>query len=398
MCDKIKNAFALANCIDNARWISPNGGQALVKNFFVCPKSITNDEERAEYIILTHWLTYICERQMRYERIWTEGSYIFSAMVRDYQNKDNDIDKTFIKRYLDVVDGHLKFKTADSEKTFSSRFMSADCVSIFRTLKTLKEKQKETEHTGLYNYLQQIETIDMHKLLYNMYLLSYYNVGQPDLLNMKNDKNINTSIESVTDEILKCLDNRNNELDLDKYIAETIFHSKRTICAVRDYFKFEKYKSEFKHLLGKDTFVELGKELNKLELPGDVWNNNSKFGKCMEAIGFDYGIAKTQKYLNRSLRNAYKEIFEGYPEQFDFTFDFAPRMCEKGKCSICLFKYISKPDKFDYNVFDSYCVQKDNKICPVMLQYCGYIVNCKTAKEKGACLLSFKKSIDNQGR
>jgi len=30
-----------------------------------------------------------------------------------------------------------------------------------------------------------------------------------------------------------------------------------------------------------------------------------------------------------------QHILSGYPEQFDITFDFVPRMCDKGNCALC---------------------------------------------------------------
>jgi len=39
--------------------------------------------------ILTHWLSYITDRQMRFRRIWEVGGYVFSTLVRTY-TKEKD--------------------------------------------------------------------------------------------------------------------------------------------------------------------------------------------------------------------------------------------------------------------------------------------------------------------
>jgi len=184
---------------------------------------------------------------------------------------------------------------------------------------------------------------------------------------------------------------------IEKYKSDKIFASKRAICALRDYFKGAEYIEHFKILLGEKAFDDLSKQLDQLELPGDVWNNNSRFGKCMQALGFDYGKVKTKQYLNRALRTAYDNIGDkkvGYPEQFDFTFDFVPRMCEKSNCKICLFEYLKEKNDFDKNTFNMYCIEgNDDKMCPVLLQYCGYTVTCQDAKENDACLSKLLQKI-----
>jgi hypothetical protein len=117
----------------------------------------------------------------------------------------------------------------------------------------------------------------------------------------------------------------------------------------------------------------------------------------MQALGFDYGKVKTKQYLNRALRTAYDNIKDkkvGYPEQFDFTFDFVPRMCEKSNCKICLFKYLKEDNAFDEEAFYKYCTTGNgDKVCPVLLQYCGYTVICQDANDNGACLSTLLQEI-----
>ena len=235
----------------------------------------------------------------------------------------------------------------------------------------------------------------MIDLLFHMYKLSYNGIGQPtfnDITTKVSQNEIQINGKSILEY------NRNNRIgDVNTYKKDKIFASKRAICALRDYFKGGEYKEHFKILLGEKDFNTLLDQLNQLELPGDVWNNNSRFGKCMQGLGFDYGEVKTKQYLNRALRTAYDNIGDkkvGYPEQFDFTFDFVPRMCEKSNCKICLFEYLKEDNAFDEEAFYKYCTTGNgDKVCPVLLQYCGYTVICQDANDNGACLSTLLQEI-----
>ena len=412
MCEKnkeIKEAFRIAECIDNARWKTSSGSLSLV-NYSHKTDDIEDAEEKAEYIILSHWLTYICERQMSFEQIWDNGSFVFSDMVRAYQNEE-EINEAFVTRfvesYYDEEDKKYKIRFKSETKCdtnnrvspqnksdgnivlFASRYPSSDAVSVFKTLKTLKECYTEDKrHTGLYTYINNINKYSMIDLLFHMYKLSYNGIGRPTFNDITSDNGINSS------KVLNYQSNKPTET-IEKYKSDKIFASKRAICALRDYFKGAEYKEHFKILLGEKAFDDLSKQLDQLELPGDVWNNNSRFGTCMQALGFDYGKVKTKQYLNRALRTAYDNIGDkkvGYPEQFDFTFDFVPRMCEKSNCDICLFAYLKKKD-FKQDAFNKYCTGNGDKVCPVLLQYCGYTVICQDAIKTDACLSKLLQKI-----
>ena len=107
--------------------------------------------------------------------------------------------------------------------------------------------------------------------------------------------------------------------------------------------------------------------MTQLELPGDVWNNNPKFRKC---------IFKDTEYENFSgitpklLRNIYEneKIDIGYLECFDITFDFVPRMCELDNCIICPYGLINGKAKDFHKV----CINHPGKFCPVVLTSCNY--------------------------
>jgi hypothetical protein len=68
------------------------------------------------------------------------------------------------------------------------------------------------------------------------------------------------------------------------------------------------------------------------------------------------------------------DLVEFYPEQFDISFDFAPRMCEKRLNLVC---------PFGENGAENICLGESNfkgQLCPVVLVTCGYIHRCNPDK------------------
>lgn len=73
------------------------------------------------------------------------------------------------------------------------------------------------------------------------------------------------------------------------------------------------------------------------------------------------------------------EIKDFYPEQFDITFDFVPRMCNKKACNVCL---------FGEKGVEYICIPKKGKYCPVALVSYGYIAEC----EEEQCIIKKEES------
>ena len=167
--------------------------------------------------------------------------------------------------------------------------------------------------------------------------------------------------------------------------AEKYTSMKRLWCALRDYLKSPEYRDIFYRLMKE----KLGAEYDDLtealfdrsdnckaacrmiELPGDVWNENSIFRRC---------ISKHRSgKLGAVLRERYKteKLSVGYPEEFDTTFDFVPRMCEKGNCNICPFAALREsPVPTSRGKAQMLCVDDSEKYCPLVLTYCGYYHRC----------------------
>ena len=141
---------------------------------------------------------------------------------------------------------------------------------------------------------------------------------------------------------------------------DKIYKQKRAWCSLRDFIKSPVFKSFFKRALRIEGLTDKDfrklfepESLTQLELPGDVWNNNSKFRKCI-LRGTSYEGSK--ELLNKIIREYYdknKSYLQGYPEQFDITFDFVPRMCEKDNCTICPINKINN----SINDFEWVCIK-----------------------------------------
>ena len=126
-----------------------------------------------------------------------------------------------------------------------------------------------------------------------------------------------------------------------------------------------------------------------LELPGDTWNNNISFQECLGV--FQKCNGKKNVSPNVRIRNIYtelkekfKETIDYYPEQFDCSFDFVPRMCDVGGKRNCQYCPIS-PDKMKtdhLHILDEFCHKDKDKYCPFLLYAAGYKIKCRDMDEK----------------
>jgi len=164
------------------------------------------------------------------------------------------------------------------------------------------------------------------------------------------------------------------------FLKDTVFNKKRAWCSLRDFLKSPEFKQYFEVALREEglidnDFIKLFsyEALTQLELPGDVWNNNSKFRNC---ILKDTNYENSKKSLNKILRDFFNKNSPdiiGYPEQFDITFNFVPRMCELNNCDLCPIYKINNKE----NNFSKICLKNEKMYCPVVLLGCNYKNNCK---------------------
>lgn len=388
----INKVFKITNFLDRARWQYDYNYNLI--NYF--RNDLTEDEK-----LLTHWICYITDRRTQFRRIWDVGGFIFSQLVQEIKKqKDlelmnpNDSEKSyFIKkdnnRYafrskVKVGKNSILLKEGIEENDFPeflSRYYPADFKSILSTFDILKDKRFSINFTRYIIQALNLLTSEkdlIPKLLFALYLLTYYDIGKPSSTDLSDFKTLLEIVNKRTENVKKIL------FDLELFKEEfnkfkkkkIIFNQKRAWCALRDYIKSPEFKRYFFISLtheGYNDFEFLKSEsiLNQLELPGDVWNNSPKFKDCVfQSTPYHNSNMKSPELL-RIIYNEDK-VEKGYPEIFDITFDFVPRMCEVNNCSICPYGLLRNKA---FN-FENICINNPKKYCPVVLVCCNYKIKC----------------------
>lgn len=396
---KIVNIFKKISWLDKNRWKLISGEDDFC-SINLSSRYLTNSDK-----LLTHFLCYISDRGMTYSQIWDKGGFVYSNIVSEYENSKNienllnpNLDGSFYKQIND--DGKTPEKygfvskiTIPDDKnnvlikdyrykinktvTFIPRFYPSDLKSIMQTLMILADDKFNHSIVRFIAFVMKELGGDtsVKKLAFALYLLGYYEIGQP-----KRDEysKIKEGAQKNTAAVLDIL---NDKIKFEKMFQKKWisinFNQKRVWCSLRDYVKSPEFKGYmidgFKDIQ-ETELIEKWNKLNasELELPGDVWNNKSKFKTCL----FDDLVdIKKNRDAPRFIRKVYDEykghisIDEGYPEMFDVTFDFVPRMCSRDLCDLCIFKEDNKLKKL--------CTKDETKYCPVVLISCGYANMCK---------------------
>lgn len=373
MNNKLTNIFKIISFYDDYRWEFSHNYNLI--NFF--KKDLDADTK-----IFTHWLCYITDRQMPFQRIWDMGGFVLSELIYEVkkqnsfkllnpekntsfvkQNEDDD-KYTFISKstsgnnpILTQYEGILE----NGRVKFKSRFVPSDYFSILYTFVFLKDYDFSLSKFIKEVYSEHKEENDLiKKILFSLYLSSYYEIGQPkssDLGDFSENIRKANRRKKVIRNILNNPDKFNVEYS--NFLKDRIFKQKRAWCSLRDFLKSPEFKQYFELALRNESlkdndFAKLFsiESLNQLELPGDVWNNNSLFRKC---ILKDTVYEKSNKSLNKILREYFENNSQdiiGYPKQFDITFDFVPRMCESDNCDIFPIYRINKRK----NKFNKICI------------------------------------------
>jgi len=310
--------------------------------------------------ILTHWLTYIMDRQMPTFKVWQDAALIISEIVEAYFNeKKKGVEEIFAEykkgKYLISKKGQAKF---------SPRYYNIDYACLLKTLKALESYEK-----NLVLYILKImETYkDREDLLLRiasaLWLLTYdLSKTEKDVIAIMNDENL-------------------FEKELIRFKGATTEGKKRLWCCLRDYTlgSFsdifiraieEIYRKRFDS--NKMTGLWRNLRVEQIELPGDVWNNNLKIKNYLlaRAVSFNektkrWNMPKVIRYLFENLKNEALSL-GFYPVRFDVTFLFVPNMCEKGMCELCL---------FSNNDIECLCHAWEGKYCPPLLLL-GAAVKC----------------------
>ena len=313
----------------------------------------------------------------------------YSALYPNYKPQKEDSENFLFVSEEQTTDNHV-LKKYGYEKNirakFIPRFYSTDYYSILSTLFILQEYDFQFGRI-IVSVLQNNDTELIKKILFSLYLLSYFDIGQLKRADIEEYEIIKTRALNRKERVLNILKNESLfQIEYTKFFkSEKKFNQKRAWCSLRDYCK-SSFKDEFIKMLNEiDATVvsklflpthELKKELySEFELPGDVWNNNSTYRKCL----FPQGTYPQKLRLAKLLRDIYNNNHPsvGYPEQFDITFDFVPRMCEqKDNCRICPYGLLNGKAK-DFNKL---CIKDETKFCPILYVGCNYSILCKGEK------------------
>lgn len=415
--DRIKDIFEKIKWLDNNRWDSEVNNDELM--------NVSSDDLNNAEKVLTHFLCYISDRGMPFSQIWKKGAFVYSDIVHAYTEGKNtesifkpdlslniedpnsiNNSLSFVREYIlkkgkkdggtnehkkyefiskcRVPKNNLLIKNKDYKEndyvTFLPRYYPSDYKAIMQTLMILEEFDKNI--IKFISHIIDTKLKDEHlikRIAYAFYLLAYYNIGQHKGIDYDL---ISTRVQDNKEFVMELLYNDSKfEVEFQKFAkSNRIFTLKRVWCALRDYIKFDEFRNYitegFKDIRADECIaIWLSLDKSKLELPGDVWNNNSKFRSCLFS-DVNY-VTKEEldsanfnsSFFMRQLYDHFKtSIDEAYPEMFDVTFDFIPRMCENGMCDFCIFS--------ENNKIADLCIMDSSKYCPLLMISCGYINKC----------------------
>lgn len=391
--EKMRDILETFSWLDEIRWKAPSNYSLI--NY--CQGDLTEDEK-----LLTHWLCYITDRRMPFERIWDVGGYVISHLVRSFTREDypsmSDLLGEYVKRGKNDDGRDVLWLECDIESnnhvlarygmtglsvTFASRHMPEDLVLIFRTLQILNESYGKS----LARYF--IDTIQKEKNVRDAIALTAAALDEltyvvSGTVSAKNfDEMLNNALCAAA------------SFSLPEKPRQNLFTRKRLWCSLRDYLKSPEFNNIFVNALHIEGFSEAGRwkstepsvqaALDVLELPGDTWNEAEVLRKGLISPNIcnerkTWKMPRTIRIIHEFMKN--KGSISFYPEKFDVTFDFVPRMCKKRMCDICSFG----------DGVESICHQNPKRLCAVVLVACGYRHVCsphicipKEGRTKGAC-------------
>ena len=370
---KDKNSFIkicrVISWLDNRRWSNENNYNFI--NFF-------RDDLKNYEKILTHWICYITDRQMPFEVVWNKGGYVFSELIYEYERSKLLPQKIIEKHYEEYPDKNktrFRFKSSDNT-TFASRYITDDYQNILNVLEVLNHYKRNIISfilSIIERFFKDKEDL-LVRVACGLHLLAYQLKGKR---------------ANPTDTIRRINDDREFERKLEEFKRTSISGKKRLWCCVRDYKKglyHEIFKEGIREVGGNRAeeliYIWNSLPMEQIELPGDVWNNNPLFRDNLfvnvldiDNIPRDWGMSKVIREVYEKIKDC-EEIADFYPEQFDITFDFVPRMCNKKLCNVC---------PFGQNGVELICIPTEDKYCPIALLSCGYMAKCEG--EKGNCIL-----------
>lgn len=383
--ERLKLILRTFACLDEIRW-SDSPDYNLIN---YCSEELSADEK-----LLTHWLSYITDRQMPFMRVWEIGGHVLSHLVRAFERSDRDVG-SLAREYVQRRDTGTSSIVLQCPKEgpnrrlelqgitkgpvrFASRYVPEDTFLIFRTL-TLLEKISDRRF-GRFLSLFMSDNLTASQsigcLAVALEGLTYSARARVSADNL--DQKLQELPRSVSRDAEGIRADPSRWLE-SKRPSFPPFARKRLWAALRDYLKSPEFNPHFVQAVTEGGVPmahrwqlenqELRQSLDQLELPGDVWNNNQVFANGL----FMPHVENKRKTwdMPRTVREVYKLLVDDlrgsfYPEQLDVTFDFVPRMCERQMCHVCLFG----------GGVGRLCHGQADLLCPVSLVACGYDHTC----------------------
>ncbi|RLC62958.1 MAG: hypothetical protein DRI01_06025 [Chloroflexi bacterium] len=377
--EKLSKSWPIIKWLDDARWSSSSSGSIIPGDVF---ESL---EERGK--ILTHWLCYITDQQRPYEQVWNQGGPVFAEVIAEYLSSVQTIDHVLdlLSSYTVSTEGMVDEYVSQRQKLqelpirYTPRF-GMHQLSIARSLGLLLRYQKSiatylsANERFLLRVTGEYDSITW-RMAFLLYLLSYDQIRKGMLSFHSQQLEFRQDLQRKDNELQLLLHDMNQlENRYQKWVRWERFH-KRLWAALRDYLKPGSYfEVVFMKCLEGTVGTEILSLLNRrydilswLELPGDTWNLQFSWKL------FGANVASPQELRNSYIKLREMGIITGnfYPEQFDISFDFSPRMCDKGNEDLCPFRRET--------IIAKYCVGRDktsDKYCPVTMVLCGYKSRC----------------------
>lgn len=380
--EKLARAWPTVKWLDDARWYAGTSGSLIPGPIFASlPPSCQ---------ILTHWLCYITDQQRKWELVWIYGGQVFAEIVQQYKSIRSTQETLDLLSSFTESNGPRKVDTFKSkQQTMNGKKIAyrprygIHMLSIARTLNLLNDFENDIvaylRANTAFAFTHSSYTDDSFTLrtVFLLYLLSYDGI----FTGM-------TSFHIQRKEFAEILDRDRQRLnrllqferELENYYHRWINNRfvKRLWAAFRDYVKpgsfHEPIFLEALHQAGATQFINMLEQdrksvLHALEVPGDLWN--LRFFQRL--FGDKINSASDLRYYWKRLRAERRLSDEFYPEQFDISFDFTPRMCDRQLGPICPFRDSPELKKF--------CLGNSGKgrLCPITRILCGYESQCSPA-------------------
>ena len=206
--------FRIISFYDKVRWNSISNYNLI--NFY---KPDLDDDTK----LLTHWLCYITDRQMAFERIWEVGGFVFSELVSNLKENIN-IELLEPNKANSFINGNGKGGYAFTSKSkvnnnsillksygykeenivvFTPRYYPSDYYSILFTFDILSEYNFSLTRYIAEQINKYKEKDDLiQRILFSLYLLTYYEIGQPRKTDIAD---FNENIKKAKIRTIKCL-------------------------------------------------------------------------------------------------------------------------------------------------------------------------------------------------